>query len=322
MLRISSVICTHNRGHLLGQVIQSLLDQTLDEDAYEIIVVDNASTDQTADLVRSMAEQDERVRYIPEGELGLSYARNAGIEAARGGIVAFIDDDALAHRRWLAALLHAYETHPSAWAVGGRALPIWETERPGWLHEDLLVYLTIHDLGEQDRHLHWPEILVGTNCSFRRSLFDKIGPFTVATGHNRYGDETELQLRMHQKGLDVYYAPRAVVDHLVPACRLNRSYFWRRAYWQGYSSLTERHFERGPGPWLGVSQMAGGLFGLAFRTIAFACLWPIGSAAERVRRFCMVCAAWGRVRHEWVHLFRVCSCWAMDIKDGEGDKAR
>ena len=182
---ISAIVCTHNRSDLLQNTIQSLLVQTLDQDDYEIIVVDNASTDDTAAVVKALARQDRRVRYVLESELGLSYARNAGVEAARADIVAFIDDDALADRRWLAALLHAFEVYPLVWAVGGRALPLWEKDRPDWLHDALLIYLTVHDLGSQDRGLQWPEILVGTNCSFRRALFGRIGPFAVAQGENR-----------------------------------------------------------------------------------------------------------------------------------------
>ncbi|MHC4418402.1 MAG: FkbM family methyltransferase, partial [Planctomycetota bacterium] len=118
-VRISAVICTYRNPELLGSAIESLVNQTLHRDLFEIIVVDNNSGDSTKRVV----ERYPGVRYVLEEKLGLSQARNAGIGAACGDIIAFIDDDAEACRGWLAALLRVYDAVPEAWAVGGKVLP-------------------------------------------------------------------------------------------------------------------------------------------------------------------------------------------------------
>jgi glycosyltransferase involved in cell wall biosynthesis len=319
MPAISAIVCTHNRNWLLIKAIESLLDQTIDPGRYEIIVVDNVSTDETPETVGKIAQEYARVKYVFEAKVGLSHARNAGIHAARGDIVAFIDDDAIADPGWLAALLQAYDAYPSAWAVGGKTLPLWEEERPDWLLDQLLIALSIQDLGDQPRPLEHSEIMVGTNCSFHRAVFERIGGFSGALGRTGLsllsGEEVALQVKMRQEELQIYYVPDAVVHHLVPASRLDKSYFWQRAYWQGYSVSVQEHLDHGSSVWFGVAQIGQGLFWLLVRVGGFVGLYPVSCAGDRVRRFCMVCANWGKIQHEIAHLRRTCACW-----DGEGGR--
>src|SRR5712671_6825521 len=105
MSRISVIIATHNRADLLAIALKSLARQTIPPAEYEVIVVDNASSDQTPAVVRQMSPAMPQVRYVFEERLGLSWARNAGLEAARAPYVAYLDDDAKAEPEWLEALL-------------------------------------------------------------------------------------------------------------------------------------------------------------------------------------------------------------------------
>ena len=227
-VRISAIVCTYRNPELLERTLQSLLAQTLDRDAYEVIVVDNNSNDSTPEVVSRFPS----VKYVAETTQGLAYARNAGIQAAQAPVLAFIDDDAEAEPGWLFALLEVYESVPSAFAVGGKAVPIWDELPPSWLDENYYRALSLIDWGTKARPLTWPERIIGVNCSFRREVFTQIGGFDIALG--RMGDyligseDTEIQQRIHDDGCDVYYTPHAVVRHHVPAHRMTRAYMLER----------------------------------------------------------------------------------------------
>ena len=227
-VRISAVVCTYRNPNLLEKALESLLAQTLERRDYEVIVVDNNSQDRTNVVVSAYPS----VRYVLERRQGLANARNAGVLAAQGEVIAFIDDDAEAAPGWLAALLEVYQSVPSALAVGGRAIPIWDASPPEWLDENYHRPLSLIDWGAEIRPLRWPERIIGVNCSFRRQVFARIGSFDVALG--RMGqcllgsEDTEIQQRIHDAGHGVYYTPRAVVRHHVPAWRMTRPYLLER----------------------------------------------------------------------------------------------
>ena len=128
---MSVIMSTYNRGALLEDAIRSMLAQhAAITPPFELIVVDNNSTDNTREIVLDrFARVDPRVQYLFESQQGLSYARNAGIRAARAPLVAFIDDDVRAQPDWVAAIARAFDEHPDADVVGGRVLPIWPYDR-------------------------------------------------------------------------------------------------------------------------------------------------------------------------------------------------
>jgi MoaA/NifB/PqqE/SkfB family radical SAM enzyme/tetratricopeptide (TPR) repeat protein/SAM-dependent methyltransferase len=226
---ISAIICTYRNPEYLRMCIESQLNQTLPRDLYEVIVVDNNPNTQTKDVVSSY----RNVVYVVEENIGLSFARNRGISFARGAIVAFIDDDAEASPGWLASLLDIYNQFPDAMAAGGRLLPIWDAKRPEWLDESYYRALSLVHWGDQVRPLNWPERLIGVNFSFRRDVFDRFGLFDTNLG--RVGtfllgsEDVEIQRRIEKSGRRIYYNPDAIVYHHVPASRMTREYFKKRA---------------------------------------------------------------------------------------------
>ncbi len=238
-MRITAVICTHNRVRMLSDAIQSLLSQTAPSAQYEIIVVDNASTDDTATVVQAWQESHgaERLHLLHEPRLGLSHARNTGVQAATGEIIALMDDDGVAEVDWLAHMIKAYETFPNAWAVGGKIVPVWEGTRPSWLTDDLLPHLSMLNMGGTARSLETGEELYGANCSFKRAAFEELGLFRTDLGrcaHQMLGsEETEFQTRILRHGRDVVYIPHAVVHHRVTSERLQPCYFIKLAYGKG-----------------------------------------------------------------------------------------
>ena len=226
---ISVVVCTHNNAEYLKKALASLREQDLPAGEYEVVVVDNASTDHTAQT----CEVHTECTYVFEGRLGLSVARNTGIRAAQGSIVAFIDDDAEAEAGWLSALMSGFEKGDDVWAVGGKALPIWGGPVPEWLTEKHHRSLSLISWGEETRSLEWPERIIGVNCSFRKSVFERFGLFDECLG--RIGqallghEDTEIQERLHADGKTVMYVPEAVVHHHVPASRMTKEYLARRS---------------------------------------------------------------------------------------------
>ena len=238
--RISAVVCTYRRADTLRAAIESLMSQSLPKSLYEIIVVDNDAKGSASPLVQALAgSSSPALSYVIEPNQGLSHARNRAVREAAGDIVAFLDDDAVASPDWLAVILSAYDADPTVGAVGGKVLPIWDRERPPWLTNGRLRSLSLLDLGEAGRALQWPERIIGANCSFQKGLFEEVGLFATDLGRRGNlllgNEDTEIQMRIHSLGRKIVYAPEAAVAHHVPGDRLNKRYFYRRAYGSGMS---------------------------------------------------------------------------------------
>lgn len=241
---LSAVICTYNRYDLLPEAIESLAEQDVPAGSHEIIVVDNLPDQAAAARFGQRYAGSSNLTYLAEPMPGLSNARNRGTAAALGRIVAFIDDDARARPSWAKELLHAYAAFDGrAGIVGGRIVPRWTGEKPAWLGKPLLGYLSLVDLGHELRELSAGEWLAGCNLSFDRACLIAAGGFSSRLG--RLGsrstllsnDEIEASERETAMGKLAIYAPKAVVEHVIPPERLTQSWFLRRAAWQAVSDL-------------------------------------------------------------------------------------
>jgi len=252
-VRISAVVCTLNRAAYLAKAVESLINQTYPKEYYEIIVVDNGSTDNTREVVEQFG-QFAKIRYIYEPTKGLCQARNTGWQAAGGKYVAYLDDDAIACPRWLEKMMESFETiKPAPASVGGRAVPIWECERPAWLEERILGVYAIVDWGNHARFLKpsSPERHVGCNVAYSRKVLQECGGFNINLGRKGKNllsnDEHLIRKYMDSHGLGIYYNPEILVDHLVPKERLTRRFMLRRHFWQGISDVVE-WYEESPSP--------------------------------------------------------------------------
>lgn len=241
MIVISAIICTHNRCDLLPKAIASLQGQSLSKSSYEIIVVDNASTDETEAVCNTFSSL-ENFRYIYEPVPGLSVARNRGLVEARGKYVAYMDDDAIACTDWLALLHQAFTTvQPTPVSVGGKIFPLWEAEKPSWFPDEKKPYLTILDYGDSPQFILYPRILYGTNMSFEKEALLRHDGFRTDVGRRKGNllscEESDIYQKLAKKELPVYYLPQASVQHLVPRDRLSKKWLYRRHYWQGRSEV-------------------------------------------------------------------------------------
>jgi glycosyltransferase involved in cell wall biosynthesis len=236
---VSAIICTHNREQYLGAAIDSVLGQDFSE--YEVIVVDNASSDRTKQVVEERLS-NPRLKYIYEPTIGLSVARNTGAKAARGEILAYLDDDAEASPTWLRVLCSAYEQNEQLVIAGGKVTLLWPpgVTVPNWLSPELAGNLGAYDLGDKIVYIDKPGLTPrGLNYSIRRSFLEQIDGFNLNLG--RIGTKllsneelyvTELALKF---GKQVAYLPDALVAHNVAPERLHKSWFWQRSWWQGVS---------------------------------------------------------------------------------------
>ena len=255
---ISAIICTHNRDEYLGAAIDSLLAQTLDR--YEVIVVDNASTDNTAAVAKARLDNPQ-VRYIYEENLGLSVARNTGARAATSDIVAYLDDDAEASPGWLAALVKVFEQNEKIAIAGGKVTLIWppNAQPPTWLSDDLSSSLGFYDLGDELTYIEQPSLTPrGLNYAVRKSFLNSVGGFDTnlgRVGKNLLSNEEQQLTRLAlDADYQVAYVPTALAAHNVAPARMKPGWFLSRSWWQG---ISESYRERSSGR-TGLWQLRGG----------------------------------------------------------------
>ena len=234
---LTVAVCTHNRAAFLCKCLDGLLAQDARARQFEILVVDNCSDDNTAEIVGSASGGVVPVRYAREERLGLSYARNRAIAESRSEYLAYIDDDAVPSPQWVRAILRGH-VERNADGVAGRVLQEWPVPRPDWLPDDLLHYLGLCTLGEAPLVLPDNTNPVGGNMSFRRNLLEECGGFDVALGcrgraYTYSAEEADVAQRLKAVGACFWYEPDATVYHYVRPELLTRRHFLRRGFWEG-----------------------------------------------------------------------------------------
>ncbi len=239
--RLSVVICTHNRADDLGRALESLVRQSLSRESFEVLVVDNRSTDNTPAVVEEW-QAYRSIRYVHEPELGLCQARNTGWRASAGEIVAYLDDDAIADPSWASEIMDAFGGGtPRLGCVGGRVEPVFHAPRPPWLSDQVALSLTIVDWSPtphviDDLRQEW---LAGVNIAFPRRVLEEVGGFHPALDRSGKrmlsSGDVYLQRLIMEAGYQVLYHPAASVRHQVPTSRLEKRWFISRFYWQGES---------------------------------------------------------------------------------------
>ncbi len=228
MTTVSTIICAHDEGRWneLRAAIDSLAKQTRVPDEVVVVVDHNEKLIERArrELSGAVVVENTNVR-------GLGGARNSGIAATSGSIVAFLDDDTIASPEWLAILLENYRNTDVA-GVGGSAEPLWERARPGGFPAefDWVVGCSYVGMPATTREVR---NLFGCNMSFRREFLEELGGFRLGYGC----DETELCIRVRQRwpGKKLLYVPPAKVFHYVPVSRTRFRRFVSRCYFEGGS---------------------------------------------------------------------------------------
>lgn len=229
---ISVIICTYNRANSLRNTLKSLQELSVPANlSWELIVVDNNCIDDTREVVEKFSESSGlHVRYLFEGNQGLAHARNLGIKEAKGGIIAFTDDDVTVDPHWLRYLKSAFDADGCI-GVAGRIVPVWTCKKPSWLETDgpyrFMKAIPGFDLGEERCEIKTPPF--GANMAFKKAAFEKYGLFRTDLGRAGtnlgIGEDTEFGRRLIRAQERLVYAPQALVHHPVERQRTEKRYF-------------------------------------------------------------------------------------------------
>jgi glucosyl-dolichyl phosphate glucuronosyltransferase len=250
-MKITVIVCTYNRCGILAKALESVAASELPNSvAWEVLVVDNNSSDQTREVVQNFcARYPGRFRYLFAPRQGLSHARNAGIQEARGDTIAFTDDDLTVEPTWLWNLTGALCN--GEWAgAGGRILRAKTFSPPRWLAPDgpMGGPLYAHfDLGDKARELDRPPY--GANMAFRKEMFEKYGDFRTdlgnAPGSEVRNDDTEFGRRLMAARERLRYEPSAVVYHEIPENGISKEFLLK--WWFDYGRGGIREAGKRPG---------------------------------------------------------------------------
>lgn len=288
---VSVIVPTRNRGRLLIRALESLLNQHAGRVRYEILVVDNGSTDHTRAIVQSVATRSPRVVYVWEPRRGASQARNTGIAAARAPIVAFLDDDVEAEPTWVATIAHTFETRPDIDCIGGGIAPRWTAPPPRWLTSAFWGAVALQDGKGESPYIdrdNASSCLMTANFACRRAVLEQVGGFSTSYLRD---EDRELQLRLWDAGKRGMYVAAMATTTDVPADRLTKRYH-RRFYIQtGASHARMRYVDRiDPyGRLLASEQRAATFFGtpgFIYRSLLFHAAALVGCAVVLDRSRC------------------------------------
>jgi glucosyl-dolichyl phosphate glucuronosyltransferase len=245
-LTFSIIIPTYNRCAVLARTLESLTKITSQDHAFEVLIVDNGSTDGTATMVEEFRSKRSRQqwRFLSEPMPGLLSGRHRGALESSCDICVFIDDDVRLDPEWLNGFHDAFKD-PSVVMAGGSSRPLFEKKPPSWLEPFQLsgeagrvcVPLSLFDGGNKIKEID-PIYVFGLNFAIRReTLFAQGGfhPDYLPRTLQRYqGDgETGLSMKVKRSGLKALYHPAASLRHEIPASRLTRKYFTRHAFYHG-----------------------------------------------------------------------------------------
>jgi len=248
MIKLSVIIPTRNRAPTLERALASFAGQTFPKDEFEVIVVDNGSTDRTAEVCARTSSLFIHFRRLYDEHPGLHVGRNLGMECAQAEILVYGDDDIEASPEWLESIYQSF-ANPDVVLVGGKNLPVFEAPPPEWIEhlwapnasgERICGPLSILDLGDNPRRIS-PYKVYGCNFSIRKPVLLAAGgvhPDGMPKELIRFrGDgETHVSRFIDNQGLVAFYHPGASVGHLVSRERLTVEYFCQRSFNQGVSN--------------------------------------------------------------------------------------
>jgi glycosyltransferase involved in cell wall biosynthesis len=288
-LKVTVAIPTYNRADFLRQTLAGIVAQQFPREHFEILVIDNNSTDHTAAVVAEFASAHPAPRYLREEKQGLDYGRNRAIVEARGEIIVFGDDDILVKPDWLAQMvvpLIADAPTRKIGAVGGEVIPVFPDGLPDWVREWHAPLAFRADLGPLPAK-HSP---MGANLAFPKWIFEQLGPFHTAldraAGNYFSGGDSEMIRRVRTGGFEVWFAPAAAVQHQMPASRTTFRYARRHAFDSARSRVIDRAGQPGAIGYF-VSRFTGNLgkaAGFALLSLGCAVSFQTGAAKKALVR--------------------------------------
>ena len=243
---ISVIVPTCFRKEMVIACIDSLLNQAYA--GFEILVIDQMSDSRLEAMIDQRFEKDSKICYIHAVSAGAARARNIGVANAKGAVVAFIDDDAVADPMWLSAMAGALSDESAPALVAGRIFPLWTGSRPPWFPREREFLLGLYDIGDQRCRLPDGDLPIAANMAGLRNVILECGGFDERLGFNYFrkhtrigGEETILGQRIKNSGYRIDYEPSAVVRHRVSGPKQTRRYLFKRNFWEGVTVIEQMH---------------------------------------------------------------------------------
>lgn len=229
---ISVVVCTYNRANILKYALQALVNQTVAKNLYEVIVINNNSTDKTNDIVQDFINKYDNYYIIQEKEQGISHARNRGIKEAKADYIAYLDDDVRPFETYVERIIWVIYNYDFD-VFGGRYVPWYLYDKPRWFKDEYAC--TGYDIREIEELK--AGFLVGGVMVFKKRVLEFLGGFSTDMGPKAerfaYGEDTNVQVRMRNKELKIGFDPDLVVEHLVANYKVSIFWFFKSNYING-----------------------------------------------------------------------------------------
>lgn len=241
-IQITIAICTYNRAQIIPRAIGSILQQDSLK-IKEILIVDNNSSDNTKDVVKTYAANYPKIRYCLEKNKGISNVRNRAMNESKTDFLAFLDDDAWASPTWINSIVMPLQTkslNKNIACVVGPVKLVWEGGgKPNWFPKQFESLLCEYNYGVNSHFLDQDGYLLTTNVLFHAATIKNLGGFRTDLGRlgNKPlgGEDNEIYQRLYKNGYKVWYQSDALVYHPVPVERQTREYLLNRLYWDGAS---------------------------------------------------------------------------------------
>lgn len=240
-MELSIIISTYNNAASLLRTLDSVAKQDYDKKEWECVIVNNNSTDDTAERVAAFIKEhsDLNIRLVEELQQGLSFARNRGIAESKGRFVAFIDDDETINEGFVSAYIDIFHNH-GAFVAAGALKVCYDSKRPKWMsHYTEKMIANPFDLGNSVVTITKLVTPTGGNMAFNREVFNLYGNFDTNLGRKGGelfgGEENDIFARIRDLGERVFYAPQAIAYHHIADRKLTPEYFDKLSYGVGVS---------------------------------------------------------------------------------------
>jgi glycosyltransferase involved in cell wall biosynthesis len=283
---LTLLVCTYNRSKDLRDLLETALAQETDGAfTYEVLVVDNNSTDDTRKVTESYIDAGHaRLRYLFEPRQGKSYALNTGLSHIRGRLHVIVDDDQILPSGWAKEIVEAFRLHPEVTFIGGKILPLWQKEPPNWLTKQHWAAIGMSDYGESEVVVDAGNQLCLIGCSFRTEDVLAVGGYTQELGVNskQIGGTEDLEVlqRLWKAGRKGVYVPDITIQHKAPADRCTRKYHrrWHMGHGAFYAAMRDEDFERSKARFFDIPSH---LYKEAFKSTAYMVIYALTGKFDR-----------------------------------------
>jgi len=230
--QVTIVICTFNRAELLPETLPSLSNQTIDKTLFNILFINNNSTDNTHAIIKKFCSEQKNAQIITETKQGLSHARNRGFVESKTKWIAYIDDDAKISENYIEKLLATIKYYNFD-CIGGIYLPWYKYGKPTWYLDR---YASNGELLPETGPLE-NEYASGGVLTVKKSVLEHLGGFPSTLGMHggkiAYGEEIHLQDSMRKAGYKIGFNPELIIYHLVSRSKMSPWWFVKRGFAEG-----------------------------------------------------------------------------------------